>query len=43
VRKIGGTTLRWIAQIARLQRASDSDNDGVGAHDMLAKMLADNY
>jgi starvation-inducible DNA-binding protein len=31
VRKIGGTTLRSIGQIARLQRVSDNDNDSVGA------------
>src|SRR5260370_27473089 len=42
VRKIGGTTLRSIGQIARLQRASDNDNGGVGAQDMLAELLADN-
>ncbi len=42
VRKIGGTTLRSIGQIARLQRAPDNDNDGVGAADMLAELMADN-
>ncbi len=42
VRKIGGTTLRSIGQIARLQRAPDNDNDTVGAQDMLAELLADN-
>jgi starvation-inducible DNA-binding protein len=42
VRKIGGTTLRSIGQIARLQRASDNDSDGVGTQDMLAELLADN-
>ena len=42
VRKIGGTTLRSIGQISRLQRARDNDNDGVGAQDMLAELLADN-
>jgi len=42
VRKIGGTTLRSIGQIARLQRVPDNDNDGVGARDMLAELLEDN-
>jgi starvation-inducible DNA-binding protein len=42
VRKIGGTTLRSIGQISRLQRVRDNDNDGVGAQDMLAELLADN-
>ena len=42
VRKIGGTTLRSIGQIARLQRVPDNDNDGVGAKDMLAELLEDN-
>ena len=42
VRKIGGTTLRSIGQIARLQRAADNDNDTVDAQDMLAELLTDN-
>jgi starvation-inducible DNA-binding protein len=42
VRKIGGTTLRSIGHIARLQRLPDNDNDSVGAQDMLAALLADN-
>jgi len=42
VRKIGGTTLRSIGQIARLQRAPDNDNDGVSALEMLDELLADN-
>jgi starvation-inducible DNA-binding protein len=42
VRKIGGTTLRSIGQIAQLQRASDNDNDGVTAAEMLEELLADN-
>ena len=42
VRKIGGTTLRSIGHIARLQRAPDNDNEGVAAQDMLAELLADN-
>jgi starvation-inducible DNA-binding protein len=42
VRKIGGTTLRSIGQIAQLQRAPDNDNDGVSALEMLDELLADN-
>jgi starvation-inducible DNA-binding protein len=42
VRKLGGTTLRSIGQIARLQRAPDNDSEGVAAQDMLAELLADN-
>src|SRR5947207_2668487 len=40
-RKIGGTTLRSIGQIAKLQRIPDNDADYVDAQDMLAE-LADN-
>src|ERR1700694_250567 len=42
VRKIGGTTLRSIGHIARLQRAPENDKDNVGAREMLAELLADN-
>jgi len=42
VRKIGGTTLRSIGQIAQLQRAPDNDNDDVSALEMLDELLADN-
>ncbi len=42
LRKIGGTTLRSIGQIARLERAPDNDNDTVGTRHMLAELLADN-
>jgi starvation-inducible DNA-binding protein len=42
VRKIGGTTLRSIGQIAQLQRVPDNDNDGVSALEMLDELLADN-
>ena len=42
VRKIGGTTLRSIGQIARLQRVSDNDADYVTPLDMLAELRADN-
>src|SRR3978361_1610912 len=36
VRKVGGTTLRSIGHIARLQRVSDNDADFVTPLDMLA-------
>ena len=36
VRKIGGTTLRSIGHIARLQRVADNDADFVTPMDMLA-------
>ncbi len=42
VRKIGGTTLRSIGHIARLQRLSDNDADYVSPSDMLAELAADN-
>jgi DNA-binding ferritin-like protein len=42
VRKIGGTTLRSIGHIARLQRAPENDNDTVAAQYMLAELLEDN-
>jgi len=42
VRKIGGTTLRSIGQIASLQRIKDNDQDFVPAHDMLKELMADN-
>jgi starvation-inducible DNA-binding protein len=42
VRKIGGTTLRSIGHIARLQRAPDNDREDVAAQDMLSELLADN-
>ena len=42
VRKIGGTTLRSIGQIVRLQRTPDNDSDYVGARDMLVELLSDN-
>src|ERR1700739_1149577 len=41
-RKIGGTTIRSIADIARHQRLRDNDNEFVAAHDMLAELCADN-
>ena len=42
VRKIGGTTLRSIGQIARLQRVLDNDADFVAPMDMLAELRDDN-
>lgn len=41
-RKVGGTTLRSIGQIARLQRLSDNDSDYVTPKDMLAELAEDN-
>src|SRR5947207_10039954 len=42
VRKIGGTTLRSIGQIGRLQRVLDNDADYVTPADMLAELRDDN-
>jgi starvation-inducible DNA-binding protein len=42
VRKIGGTTVRSIGHIAKLQRIADNDKDYVGAKDMLDELHADN-
>ena len=42
VRKIGGTTLHSIGQIARLQRIKDNDADYVDALDMIAELRDDN-
>ena len=42
VRKIGGTTVRSIGHIARLQRVSDNDQEFVGARDMLLELHGDN-
>jgi len=41
-RKVGGTTLRSIGHIARLQRLQDNDADFVTADDMLAELREDN-
>ncbi|MFG1319250.1 Dps family protein [Xanthobacter autotrophicus] len=41
-RKVGGTTLRSIGQIQRLQRIADNDADFVTAPDMLAELAQDN-
>jgi starvation-inducible DNA-binding protein len=42
VRKLGGTTLRSIGNIARLQRVLDNDADYVEPSDMLAELREDN-
>jgi starvation-inducible DNA-binding protein len=42
VRKIGGTTLRSVGHIARLQRIPDNDADFVSPQDMLAELCDDN-
>src|SRR5271168_4444996 len=41
VRKIGGTTLRSIGHIARLQRIKDNDADYVSPQDMLVELQSD--
>ncbi|MGX9425071.1 MULTISPECIES: Dps family protein [Bradyrhizobium] len=41
-RKIGGTTIRSIGQIARQQRILDNDADYVDPQDMLAELGSDN-
>jgi len=42
VRKIGGSTIKSIGQIARLQKLADNDADYVEADDMLAELREDN-
>src|SRR5437868_9530701 len=42
VRKLGGTTLRSIGHVARLQRIKDNDADYVTPLDMLAELREDN-
>ncbi|MCX8997518.1 DNA starvation/stationary phase protection protein [Rhizobiaceae bacterium BDR2-2] len=41
-RKLGGTTLRSIGDIARRQRIKDNDADFVHPHEMLAELRDDN-
>ncbi len=41
VRKIGGTTIRSIGHIARLQRVADNDAEYVTAQDMLSELRED--
>jgi starvation-inducible DNA-binding protein len=42
VRKIGGTTIRSIGHIAKLQRIADNDQAFVPARDMLLELHGDN-
>jgi starvation-inducible DNA-binding protein len=42
VRKIGGTTIRSIGHIARLQRLADNDQEFVNPEEMLFELHADN-
>ena len=42
VRKLGGTTLRSIGQIARIKRVLDNDAEYVTPQDMLAELRDDN-
>jgi starvation-inducible DNA-binding protein len=42
VRKVGGTTVRSIGHIGRLQRVLDNDADFVTPMDMLAELRDDN-
>ncbi len=42
VRKIGGTTLRSIGQISKLQTIKDNDENFVPAHEMLRELMNDN-
>jgi len=42
VRKVGGTTIRSIGQICRLQRIPDNDADFVTPKDMLSELHEDN-
>jgi starvation-inducible DNA-binding protein len=42
VRKIGGTTLRSIGQISKLQTIKDNDENFVSAHEMLRELMNDN-
>src|SRR5262245_30354102 len=42
VRRIGGTTVRSIGHIAKLQRIKDNDKNYVPAIDMLLELMHDN-
>ncbi len=42
VRKVGGTTIRSIGHIAKLQRIHDNNEDFVTPTDMLCELMADN-
>ncbi len=41
-RKIGGTTLRSISDIAKNQRLKDNNKEGVSPQDMIGELRADN-
>ena len=41
VRKVGGTTIRSIGHVARLQRIEDNDSEFVRSEDMLAELHRD--
>lgn len=42
IRKIGGTTLRSISHVSKLQSISDDNDAFVAPHDMILRLLADN-
>src|ERR1700746_1228478 len=42
VRKLGGTTIRSVGQVARLKHIADNDADYVEALDMLSELREDN-
>ena len=42
VRKVGGTTIRFIGHIARLHRIHDNDEEFTGPTEMLRELNADN-
>lgn len=42
VRKLGGTTLRSVGHVSRLQRVEDNDADFVSPLDMIAELRDDN-
>src|SRR5450432_2754081 len=42
IRKVGGSTLKSIGHISRLQRIKDNDADYVDPHEMLAELRDDN-
>jgi starvation-inducible DNA-binding protein len=42
VRKVGGTTIRSIGHVARLQQVKDDDRDFVSPLDMLKELVDDN-
>ena len=42
MRKLGGTTLRSIGQVAKLQTIKDNDEDFVPPRDMLRELMDDN-